>query len=120
MEEIARVFRKVGRSVPVFNDKHLSYTFDKARKMLSRGKELGFPVMAGSSLPVVWRRPELGLRLEAPVEEALVATYGPIEIYGFHALESLQTMVEPRKGGETGVKRVTWLIRKDVWPGRDQ
>src|SRR5258707_12982990 len=110
MEEIARVFRKVGRSVPVFNDKHLSYTFDKAKKMLARGKDLGFPVMAGSSLPVVWRRPELELRLEAGVEEALVATYGPIEIYGFHALEALQTMGERRKGGETGGKGGTWLV----------
>jgi hypothetical protein len=40
MEEIARVFKKVGKSVPVFNDKHLSYTFDKAKKMLARGTEL--------------------------------------------------------------------------------
>ncbi len=32
MEEIVNVFRKTGRSVPVFNDKHLSYTFDRAQK----------------------------------------------------------------------------------------
>ena len=29
MEQIAAAFRKAGRSVPVFNDKHLSYTFAK-------------------------------------------------------------------------------------------
>jgi hypothetical protein len=120
MEEIARVFRKVGKSVPVFNDKHLSYTFDKARKMLARGKELGFPVMAGSSLPVVWRRPELELKLEAPVEEALVACYGPLEVYGFHGLETLQVMMERRKGGETGVKAVTCLVGRDVWKAGDR
>lgn len=120
MEEIARVFKKVGKSVPVFNDKHLSYTFDKAKKMLARGKELGFPVMAGSSLPVVWRRPELELKLESPIEDALVATYGPLEIYGFHGLETLQTMVERRKGGETGVKAVTCLVGKDVWKAADK
>lgn len=120
MEEIARVFKKVGKSVPVFNDKHLSYTFDKAKKMLARGKELGFPVMAGSSLPVVWRRPELEVKLDSPVEDALVATYGPIEIYGFHGLEVLQTMIERRKGGETGVKAVTCLTGKDVWKAADK
>lgn len=119
MEEIARVFRKVGRSVPVFNDKHLSYTFDKASRMLARGRELHFPIMAGSSLPVVWRRPELELRLETPIEDALVAAYGPIEVYGFHALETLQVMLERRKGGETGVKAVTTLIGKDVWKAAD-
>jgi hypothetical protein len=120
MEEIARVFRKVGKSVPVFNDKHLSYTFDKARKMLARGKELGFPIMAGSSLPVVWRRPELELKLESPIEDALVACFGPLEIYGFHALETLQTMIERRKGGETGVKAVTCLIGNAVWKAADK
>ena len=120
MEEIARVFKKVGKSVPVFNDKHLSYTFDKARKMLARGKELEFPIMAGSSLPVVWRRPELELKLESPIEDALVAAYGPIEIYGFHALETLQVMLERRKGGETGVKAVTCLIGKEVWKAGDK
>ncbi|NBO92086.1 MAG: hypothetical protein EBV06_07190 [Planctomycetia bacterium] len=119
MEEIARVFRKVGKSCPVFCDKHLSYTFDKAQKMLARGKELTFPVMAGSSLPVVWRRPELELRLDAPIEDALVACYGPLEIYGFHALETLQTMIERRKGGETGVKSVQCLIGKEVWRAGD-
>jgi hypothetical protein len=120
MEEIARVFKKVGKSVPVFNDKHLSYTFDKARKMLARGAELGFPVMAGSSLPVVWRRPELELKLDCPIEDALVAAYGPIEVYGFHALETLQTMVERRKGGETGLRAVTCLTGKDVWRAGDK
>jgi len=119
MEEIAAVFRKVGKSVPVFNDKHLSYTFEKGRKMLARGAELHFPIMAGSSLPVVWRRPELELKLESPVEDGLAATYGPIEIYGFHALEMLQVMMERRKGGETGVKAVTCLTNKDVWRAAD-
>ena len=120
MEEIARVFKKVGKSVPVFNDKHLSYTFAKARQMLARGDELGFPVMAGSSLPVVWRRPELELKLDSPIEDALVATYGPIEVYGFHGLETLQTMIERRKGGETGIKAVTCLTGKDVWRAGDK
>jgi hypothetical protein len=76
--------------------------------------------MAGSSLPVTWRRPELELPLESPVEDALVATYGPIEVYGFHALETLQVMVERRRGGETGIKAVTCLTGKDVWKAGDE
>lgn len=119
MAEIAKVFERVGKSVPVFNDKHLSYTHEKAKKMLAFGTEHKFAVMAGSSLPVVWRRPELELKLESPIEDALVATYGPIEVYGFHALETLQTMMERRKGGETGVKAVTCLVGKDVWKAGD-
>ena len=119
MEQIAAVFRKAGRSVPVFNDKHLSYTFGRAQKMIGWSEELKFPLMAGSSLPVTWRRPELELPLNAPLEEGLLACYGPIEVYGFHGLEALQVMMERRKGGENGVKAVTCLTGKDVWKAGD-
>src|SRR5262249_16877709 len=83
-QQITDVFRKAGRRVPVFCDKHLSYDGKKAKQMYDWSRELKFPLMAGSSLPVTWRRPELELPLHAPVEEALVAAYGPIEVYGFH------------------------------------
>lgn len=119
MEQIVEVFRQTGQTVPVFNDKHLSYSWAKSRKMYGWAHELKFPFMAGSSLPVTWRRPELELPLEAPIEEALVATYGPIEVYGIHALETLQTMIERRKGSETGVKAVTCLTGNDVWKAGD-
>jgi hypothetical protein len=119
-ERIVSVFRRAGRTVPVFNDKHLSYSWAKAKKMYDWAQELKFPFMAGSSLPVTWRRPELELPLGAPVEEALVATYGPIEVYGFHGLETLQVMMERRRGGETGVKAVTCLVGKDVWRAGDE
>jgi hypothetical protein len=119
MEQVVEVFRKNGRSVPVFNDKHLSYDWTKAKQMKAWADELKFPFMAGSSLPVTWRRPELELPLGVAVEDGLVAAYGGIEIYGFHALETLQVMLERRKGGETGVKAVTALTGKDVWRAGD-
>jgi hypothetical protein len=119
MEQIANVFHKTGDSVPVFNDKHLSHTFDRAKKMLAWSRELKFPMMAGSSLPVTWRTPSLELPSESPIEDALVAGYGPIEVYGFHALEALHVMLEHRKGGESGVKAVTCLRGKDVWRAGD-
>ena len=69
--------------------------------------------MAGSSLPVTWRRPELELPLGSDIKEALVASRGEIEIYGFHALEALQCMVERRfpRGvvAKQGVKAVTCI-----------
>jgi hypothetical protein len=119
MEQIVAAFRKAGQSVPVFNDKHLSYTLAHARQMTDWAGELKFPLMAGSSLPVTWRSPELELKLDSPVEDSLVACYGPIEVYGFHGLEALQVMHERRKGGETGVKAVTCMSSKDVWKAAD-
>jgi hypothetical protein len=119
MEQIAAVFRKTGQSVPVFVDKHLSYSWAKAKKMADWATELKFPLMAGSSLPVTWRRPEVELPLGTPVEDALVACYGQVERYGFHGLETLQAMVERRKGGETGIRAVTCLSGADVWKAGD-
>jgi hypothetical protein len=119
MEQIVDVFRKTGQTCPVFNDKHLSYSWAKAKKMYGWSQELKFPFMAGSSLPVTWRRPELELPLETTFEDVLVAAYGPIEVYGFHALEALHVMAERRKGGESGVKAVTCLTGNEVWKAGD-
>jgi hypothetical protein len=119
MEKIATVFRRVGASVPVFNDKHLSYTFAKGRQMLNWAGELKFPVMAGSSVPVTWRAPDVQPSPGEVFEEGLIAAYGPVEVYGFHALEALQVMLERREGGETGVKAVTCLTGNDVWKAGD-
>jgi hypothetical protein len=118
-EQVVAVFRKLGQAVPVFNDKHLSYSWARARQMVHWAEELKFPLMAGSSVPVTWRRPEVELPLHSPVEEALVTAYGPIEVYGFHALEALHVMLERRRGGETGVKAVTCLTGNDVWKAGD-
>ena len=80
---------------------------------------MGFPLLAGSSLPVTWRRPELELPLKAPIQEALIASRGELEIFGIHALEALQCMVERRTAGQQGVKAVTCLEGDAVWKAGD-
>jgi hypothetical protein len=105
-KEIVKVFEASGRAVPVFNDKHLSWNWEWAREMYDTSKRLGFPFMAGSSLPVTWRTPSLEMPVGAKVREALCAGYGGVDSYDFHALETVQCMVERRRGGEAGV---TWL-----------
>ena len=50
--KITDVFRQSGRSVPVFNDKHLSWNFRQAKRMVEISRELHFPMLAGSSAPV--------------------------------------------------------------------
>jgi hypothetical protein len=119
-QQIVQVFRKSGRSVPVFCDKHLSYDRRKAREMVETARQIGFPLMAGSSLPVTWRRPELELPIGVTIREALVASRGELEIFGIHALESLQCMVERRTRGQQGVRAVTCLEGDDVWRAADE
>jgi hypothetical protein len=114
-EETVKVFRDSGRVVPVFSDKHLSYNWKDAKWMYDQAAELKVPFMAGSSLPGAWRRPALELEAGTDVEEALAVGYGGLESYGFHALETLQCMMERRKGGETGVAAVQCLEGEAVW-----
>src|SRR5262249_49540660 len=80
-----------------------------------RARELMVPFMAGSSLPVTWRRPPLRLPRGTELVEAVQVGYGPLEGYGFHALEALQCLVERRRGGEVGVRRVQCLQGEDMW-----
>ena len=51
--------------------RHLSWRFSWAKEMVDTSYELGFPLMAGSSLPVAWRMPPVDMPLGAEVEEVL-------------------------------------------------
>jgi hypothetical protein len=113
--QVADVFEKDGRSVPVFNDKHLSWKWDYAKEMVDRSRKLGFPFMAGSSLPVTWRMPAVDMPLGAEPEEIMCLAMGGVDSYDFHALEVMQCMAERRKGGETGVKWMQGLRGDAVW-----
>lgn len=119
-EEVTNVFARHKRVVPVFNDKHLSARWEDARWMYDRARELGVPFMAGSSIPVTWRRPVLRLPPKADLVEAVQVGYGPFEGYGFHALEGLQCMVERRRGGEVGVRSVQCLQGEEMWNAMDK
>ena len=119
-EQICGVFATSGRSVPVFCDKHLSYNWSDANWMYQRAKTLKIPLMAGSSLPLCWRRPYLEHPTETPITSALTIGYGGTESYGFHALEAIQCMVERRAGGEKGVVSVQTLTGSNVWKAGNQ
>src|SRR5262249_49137816 len=80
-EETIQVFRNSGRAVPVFSDKHLSYSWENARWMYDRAIELKIPFMAGSSIPTTWRKPAIELEAGSKVEEALAVAYGGLESY---------------------------------------
>ena len=109
------VFEKDGVSVPVYNDKHLSYSFEKAQWMVAASERLKFPMLAGSSLPVTWRLPDIELPLDCEIESALMVGNGESDAMDYHALEAMQCMVERRKGGETGVKAVEMIEGDGAW-----
>jgi hypothetical protein len=113
--QVAQVFEKDGRSVPVFNDKHLSWNWNWAKAMVATARKLRFPFLAGSSLPVTWRMPAIDMPDDAEIEEVMCVAMGGLDSYDFHALEVIQCMVERRRGGETGVVNVQGLRGNAVW-----
>lgn len=105
-DEIVATFRRCGKVVPVFNDKHLSYRWDEAIQMYETSRAMKIPFLAGSSVPLAWRQPVLDLPIGCEIEAAVGVGYGGLEAYGYHALEALQSLIERRRGGESGVASV--------------
>jgi hypothetical protein len=114
-KQVTDVFRHDGRAVPVFNDKHLSWKWEWAKEMVEIARELRFPFLAGSSLPVTARIPSVDLPYGAEVEELICVAMGRIDSYDFHALETIQCMAERRRGGESGVVAIQALRGNSVW-----
>lgn len=117
--KITDVFREYNKSVPVFNDKHLSWSWRQAKRMVDISEELKFPMLAGSSVPVSWRIPAVDTPFGVAQKHAVIVSYAGLDIYGFHLLDSLQAVVERRKGGETGVRSVQCLEGQDCWDYMD-
>ena len=114
-KECVKVFESSGRSVPVFNDKHLSTTWDQCAEMVADSKRLGFPFLAGSSLPVTRRMPSIDMPYGVPLSESVCVAYGGVDSYDIHALETAQCMSERRKGGEVGIRSVLALRGARMW-----
>jgi len=119
-DETLAVFRRSGRVVPVFVDKHLADTWEDARHIHDTAREMGIPLMAGSSVPGSWRFPPVDVPRGGALEEVVVLTYGSTDHYGFHALECLQAVVEQRRGGETGIRAVRSVQGDAVWRELDR
>jgi hypothetical protein len=114
-KKIVEVFEKDAHTCGMFSDKHLSWKFEWAKEMVDTAHKMKFPFLAGSSLPVTWRMPAIDMPYGAEVEEVLCVAFGGLDVYDFHALETIQCMAERRKGAETGVVAVQGLKGANVW-----
>lgn len=103
------------RFVPIYLDKHFSWSFQDARYMFDTAARLGIPMLAGSTAPLMWRVPTVDWPYGAPMSKSIAIGYGPPEVYEFHSLEVHQCIVERRQGWETGVRAVQDLVRGSYW-----
>lgn len=113
LEPMLKVFEEDRRAVPVYWDEPLG--LNQARKMVEASRQLKFPVLAASSLPMTWRLPLLELPTGCRVERALMVGIGTRRFDRYRALETLQAMVERRRSGETGVRAVQSVAGQAVW-----
>ena len=118
--QLIDVMKQDGAVCPIFVDKHFSYSWEKASAMYETAKEMGIPLMAGSTVSLAWRYPPLELDYTQELEQALTVGFGHTDALGFHTLEALQAIVEKRMGGETGVESVQAFRGSKVWELRDQ
>ena len=114
-QQCAQIFEEERHAVPYFNHKDLSFSFSEAQSMVKTSERLRFPLLAGSSMPVTWRLPDVDIPLGGHVQEAVMVGVGGFDGMAFDALDAMQSMLERRKGGETGVKAVQLLEGDDVW-----
>ncbi|MCP4511558.1 MAG: hypothetical protein GY826_34745 [Fuerstiella sp.] len=114
-KQVVRVFEESGRSVPVFNDKHLSTDWNESVEMVADSRRLGFPFLAGSSLPVTLRHPSIDMPHDVDLQESVCVAYGGVDSYDFHAYETAQCMSERRRGGEVGISSVQAVKGEALW-----
>ncbi len=120
-DKIVETFDATGKTVPVFNDKHLSWDYDLAKLMIETSRQRNFKLFASSSLPFCHYQPLLEVN-DAELGEVVAVfpnVHGQPDHYAYHMLEIVQGCIERRKGFETGIKTVTAYLGEDVWKAQE-
>jgi hypothetical protein len=112
----------------------LSHTLAGGRELWKLARARQIQLMAGTSLAVTWRLPEVELPRDTDLAEGLIVvqvnplstqttpplpptTLGGAEL---HAMEGLWPVIERRRGGESGVRAVRFLENAEVWRAGDK
>ncbi|MEO8428827.1 MAG: hypothetical protein ABI651_17140 [Verrucomicrobiota bacterium] len=93
----------------------LANSSDVAAKIIALARSRRVSLLAGIPLSVAWRLPDVDVAPGTELREALIIVQGASPVAELNALEGLLPLTERRRGGESGVRRVSFLEGQELW-----
>lgn len=118
-DRVVDVFRRSGKVIPLFFDKHLSWNPEWIGEMYRTINELRIPFFGGSSLPFSPLSHEMDIPPKSSLNEVVAIYWHCVEPYLFHSLEFVQSVIERERADKGGVISITAWEDEDVWNALD-
>ncbi|MSU62507.1 MAG: hypothetical protein EXS31_08935 [Pedosphaera sp.] len=112
---LRETLENVPRGCCCFTYGAMSSSLAEARKTTALASARKCPFVGGTSLPVAWRLPQLEIPIGTALKEALIVVQGNSPAAELDGLEGLLPLLQRRRGGESGVRRVRLLNASEIW-----
>ncbi len=93
----------------------LASSLSAAKARVAKASSRQIRLLAGTSIAVTWRLPDIDLPQDTPLKQALIVVQGPSFAAELDALDGLLPLLERRRGGESGVHSVRLIRGADLW-----
>jgi hypothetical protein len=118
-EVVAQALARAPAKARCFVYGPLANRFEEAKEIVSGISKRGGALVAGTALPLTCRLPEIELPLDTPLKEALIVVQGEFPEAEFLGVEGLLPILERRRGGESGLRRLQFLTGRSVFSAGD-
>ena len=120
-EELLRsVLEQAPRGMACFVHGCLSPTHAGATRLASLAAGRNLPLASGTSLATTFRLPDVDVREDTLLTEALIVVQGPLPLAELWAMDGLLPIVARRRGNEAGLRSVRGLEGRQVWRAAEQ
>lgn len=118
--QVVAAFQTAGATAPVFVARQLSHRFEEAVEMVETAAKHAIPLMAGSAFSSIRTTPPRSAVGDSPIGDLLMAGCGPLESFGFDAMEWMHSMLARSFGRCPGIVSVRCRSGSDVWAAGDR